>query len=53
MLFRSDAPTDATPISPRSDVHLLLSANGLAMLLFGILPGPLMSLCIYSIQVSL
>lgn len=52
-LMYFDSPTDSAPISPRSDVRLLLSANGLAMLLFGILPGPLMSLCIYSIQASL
>jgi NADH-quinone oxidoreductase subunit N len=52
-LMYFDAPTDSASISPRSDVHLLMSANGLAMLLFGILPGPLMSLCIYSIQASL
>ena len=52
-LMYFDAPTDSTPIAPRSDVRLLLSANGLVMLFFGILPGPLMSLCIYSIQVSL
>lgn len=52
-LMYFDAPTDSAPISPRSDVHLLMSANGLAMLLFGILPGPLMSLCLYSIQASL
>jgi hypothetical protein len=30
-----------------------MSANGLAMLLLGILPEPLMALCLYSIQVSL
>ncbi len=52
-LMYFDAPTDSTPIAPRSDVRLLLSANGLVMLFFGILPGPLMSLCIYSIQASL
>ncbi len=52
-LMYFDAPTDSAPISPRSDVRLLMSANGLAMLLFGILPGPLMGLCIYSIQASL
>jgi len=31
----------------------VLSANGIAMLLFGILPGPLMTLCDYSITLSL
>lgn len=52
-LMYFDSPTDSTPISPRGDVRLLISANGLLMLFFGILPGPLMSLCIYSIQSSL
>ena len=52
-LMYFDAPADSAPISPRSDVRLLLSANGLAMLVFGILPGPLMALCIHSIRASL
>jgi NADH-quinone oxidoreductase subunit N len=52
-LMYFDAPADTTPIAPRGDVRLLLSANGLAMLLLGILPEPLMALCLYSIQVSL
>jgi len=52
-LMYFDAPVDTATISPRSDVRLLMSANGLAMLIFGILPGPLMNLCIYSIQRSL
>jgi NADH-quinone oxidoreductase subunit N len=52
-LMYFDAPADTAPITPRIDVRLLLSANGLAMLLFGILPEPLMALCLYSIQASL
>ena len=52
-LMYFDAPTDTAPIAPRADVRLLLSANGLSMLLFGILPEPLMALCLYSIQASL
>ncbi len=36
-----------------ADAGLLLSANGLAVLLLGILPQPLMTLCAYSVQVSL
>jgi len=47
------AGSEHAPIAPRGDVRLLLSANGLAMLLLGILPEPLMALCLYSIQVSL
>lgn len=52
-LMYFEPPADMVPIAPRGDVRLLLSANGLAMLLFGILPEPLMALCLYSIQVSL
>jgi NADH-quinone oxidoreductase subunit N len=52
-LMYFDPPADTAPIEPRIDVRVLMSLNGLAMLLFGIVPGPLMALCIYSIQVSL
>jgi len=52
-LMYFDAPADTAPIAPRGDVRLVMSANGLAVLLFGILPEPLMALCLYSIQVSL
>ncbi len=52
-LMYFDAPTDTAPIAPRGDVRVLMSANGLAMLLFGVMPEPLMALCLYSIQVSL
>ncbi len=52
-LMYFDAPEDAAPILPLTDVRVLMSLNGLAMLLFGILPEPLMALCRYSIQASL
>jgi len=52
-LMYFEAPTDTAPIEPRADVRLLMSANGLAMLLLGILPEPLMALCLYAIQASL
>jgi NADH-quinone oxidoreductase subunit N len=52
-LMYFDAPVDTAPIAPRRDVRVLLSANGLAMLFFGILPEPLMALCQFSIQASL
>jgi NADH-quinone oxidoreductase subunit N len=48
-----DAPADAAPIAPRGDVRVLISLNGLAMLIFGIMPDPLMDLCLTSIQASL
>jgi NADH-quinone oxidoreductase subunit N len=52
-LMYFDAPVDTAPITPRLDVRLVLSVNGLAMLAFGIFPEWLMRWCSYSIQASL
>ena len=52
-LMYFDPPQDVTPITPQADMRLVLSANGLAILLLGVLPQPLMALCIASIQYSL
>ena len=52
-LMYFDAPADNSPITPHADVRTLMSLNGLAILVFGIMPEPLMALCLYSIQVSL
>ena len=52
-LMYFDAPQDTSPIAPRPDVKWVMSLNGLAVLVFGILPEPLMALCWYSIQASL
>jgi len=52
-LMYFDTPLDTAPITPRVDVQLVMGVNGLAMLIFGILPGRLMALCLYAIQVSL
>ena len=49
-LMYFDEPQDAEPIQPRLDLGVLLSANGLAVLALGILPGPLMQLCFYAIK---
>ncbi|HEY9447850.1 MAG TPA: NADH-quinone oxidoreductase subunit NuoN [Burkholderiales bacterium] len=48
-----DAPQDAAPLASREDARVLMTVNGLAMLVLGILPQPLMALCIYSIRASL
>jgi len=40
-----DEPTDLHPIVSTAEVRTLLSLNGAAVLLFGILPGGLMALC--------
>ncbi|MGZ8210279.1 MAG: NADH-quinone oxidoreductase subunit NuoN [Burkholderiales bacterium] len=52
-LMYFDAPDDSSPLAPQVDVKVLMSLNGIAILYFGIVPGPLMSLCVYSIQASL
>jgi NADH-quinone oxidoreductase subunit N len=52
-LMYFDAPDDIAPIAPTADVKVLMSLNGAAVLLFGIMPQPLMALCLYSIQASL
>jgi len=44
-LMYFDEPADRSPIDARGDTRVLLSANGLALLFFGILPQPLMGLC--------
>jgi NADH-quinone oxidoreductase subunit N len=44
-LMYFDEPVDRSPIVARGDTRMLLSANGLALLLYGILPQQLMGLC--------
>jgi len=51
-LMYFEAPVDTAPIEPRADVRVLMSLNGLAMLVFGIFPESLMGLCNYSIHAS-
>jgi len=43
-LMYFDAPTDAAPIDPRADIRALMSANGLAVLVFGLAPGSLLAI---------
>ncbi|MGY4829535.1 NADH-quinone oxidoreductase subunit NuoN [Sphaerotilaceae bacterium SBD11-9] len=40
-----DEPKETAPITTTGDVRVLLSLNGAAVLVFGILPGGLMTLC--------
>jgi NADH-quinone oxidoreductase subunit N len=49
-LMYFDEPQDAARIGAKLDVRVLLSANGLAVLVLGILPQPLMQLCFYAIK---
>ena len=51
-LMYFDAPVDTAPITPGFDVRVLMGANGLAMLVFGIQPEWLMWLCYTSIEYS-
>ena len=51
-LMYFDDPVDTAPIVARGDNRVLLSANGLALLIFGILPQPLMGLCVVALAQS-
>jgi len=48
-----DEPVDLRPIEARLDVRAVLSVNGLAVLLLGVLPGGLMALCVRAIVQAL
>jgi len=47
-----DDSSDSSPIVVRGDTRWLMSANGLALLLFGILPQQLMGLCAVALAQS-
>jgi len=47
-----DAPVATTEITPHPEVKLLLGVNGLALLVFGVLPQPLMAFCARAISGS-
>jgi len=48
-----DEPETNEPILPNNDVKILLSANGLAILILGIFPQALMGISLYAIQNSM
>jgi NADH-quinone oxidoreductase subunit N len=52
-LMYFDAPESHAPIIFGQDTTLLISVNGLAVLLLGLLPSTLMSVCAVSVQQSL
>ena len=52
-LMYFDAPTDVAPIEPHADIRVLMSANGLAVLVLGLVPGSLLVICERAIQLSL
>jgi len=49
-LMYFDEPLEAAPIEGPREMRTLLSANGLALLVFGILPEPLMQICFAAIR---
>lgn len=48
-----DEPTDHAPLTAPADVRMVMSLNGIAVLMFGILPGGLMALCATAIVKTL
>jgi NADH-quinone oxidoreductase subunit N len=51
-LMYFDDPVDKAPLAARSDMQVLLSLNGLALLFFGIFPQQLMGMCVVALTRS-
>ena len=49
-LMYFDEPNDTAPIEPSLDMSVLISVNGLAVLVLGVMPQWLMALCFFSIK---
>jgi NADH-quinone oxidoreductase subunit N len=47
-----EEPSDKTEITVRGDAHFIFSINGLALLLLGIIPQPLLMLCYRALHAS-
>ena len=52
VMYFDSAKLDA-PLDCGIAVQSLIAANGVAVLLLGILPGPLMAACLYTVRMSL
>ena len=52
-LMYFDEPVDRSPIVVGRDMQITLSANGIAVVLLGVLPGPLMAACAHAIAQAL
>ena len=52
-LMYMDAPAGEITLEPRADARWVLSAMGIATLVFGIVPAPLMELCARAITASM
>lgn len=48
-----DAPADAAPLAAPADVRFVMTLNGAAVLVFGLLPGGLLELCKVAIRQAL
>jgi NADH-quinone oxidoreductase subunit N len=48
-----DEPADSSPIVVKGDMALVLSLNGLGVLVFGMLPGPLLAACMKAMTLTL
>ncbi len=48
-----DEPTDTAPLSVPTDMRVALSLNGLAIVVMGMLPGPLLTACLTAITKTL
>ncbi|MDA8328411.1 MAG: NADH-quinone oxidoreductase subunit NuoN [Betaproteobacteria bacterium] len=52
-LMYFDKAEDTHPITPAFDFKILMGINGLAVLALGIMPQPLMAMCLYAVEQSL
>lgn len=51
-LMYFDTPHDTSPITSSPDTRIIMSANGLSILALGIMPQPLMAVCMHAIGAS-
>jgi len=52
-LMYFDAPVEQAPLVAYPGARILLVANGFALLILGLMPGPLLSLCTRALQQTL
>ncbi|MGE0310499.1 MAG: NADH-quinone oxidoreductase subunit NuoN [Lautropia sp.] len=52
-LMYFDEPVDEAPIAVSGDAKAVMSVNGALVLLLGVLPGPLMTLCLVAVSEAL
>ncbi|NCV61213.1 MAG: hypothetical protein EBW52_07415 [Betaproteobacteria bacterium] len=48
-----DPPSDISTPEPAADGRFMLGLNGITVVVLGLLPGPLLTLCVESIQLSM